>query len=416
MTLPSQSARPNARSSYMYSRRRHRLGPMILLGLLVVVGGYGAWRLWGRNDAAGTTDPARTTAAIAADRGTSGVQPGAAGPTGGLPVTPSSANREIPPAAPVEIVTPDLATATDDDADRAATPTPDEDRALASTPERTFESPVREAPPSIPGGPDRTSSQRGLERLTIGLDLQRENRLVEARRVLSDAYMNGGLSRADAEQARAALMSINDLLVFSPTVIPGDPHAYTYTMKKEFLGPMLKREGVKVNYRFIERINRTRATRLREGQGLKLVRGPFHAVISKRDYRMDLYMGDGAERVFVTSLPVGLGEYDSTPAGRFRLLRGSKVENPAWTNPRTGEQFGRDDPENPIGEFWIGLEGVDPHTEGLPGYGIHGTIEPESIGRQMSMGCVRLLPDDIALVFELLTYPDSTVEIIDDRI
>lgn len=39
-------------------------------------------------------------------------------------------------------------------------------------------------------------------------------------------------------------------------------------------------------------------------------------------------------------------------------------------------------PRNPVGLFWIGLS--------LPGYGIHGTPEPEMIGKTGSHGCFRL--------------------------
>ncbi|MDV7396544.1 L,D-transpeptidase, partial [Arthrospira platensis SPKY1] len=39
-------------------------------------------------------------------------------------------------------------------------------------------------------------------------------------------------------------------------------------------------------------------------------------------------------------------------------------------------------PNNPVGTVWIGLN--------LPGYGIHGTPEPEQIGRTGSSGCFRL--------------------------
>ena len=88
----------------------------------------------------------------------------------------------------------------------------------------------------------------------------------------------------------------------------------------------------------------------------------------------------------------------------------SKLVNPEWRNPRTRELFLPDDPANPIGERWIGLVGVDAHLAASEGIGIHGTIEPESIGRQASMGCVRMLPDDVALVYGMLVE-GSTVEI-----
>jgi lipoprotein-anchoring transpeptidase ErfK/SrfK len=51
-------------------------------------------------------------------------------------------------------------------------------------------------------------------------------------------------------------------------------------------------------------------------------------------------------------------------------------------------------------------------SQGITGYGIHGTIDPGSIGKNLSMGCVRLRDEDIALVFELLAERISVVEIV----
>jgi lipoprotein-anchoring transpeptidase ErfK/SrfK len=48
-------------------------------------------------------------------------------------------------------------------------------------------------------------------------------------------------------------------------------------------------------------------------------------------------------------------------------------------------------PNNPVGLAWVGLD--------LPGYGIHGTPEPEKVGRTESHGCFRLANwDAVALV------------------
>ena len=108
---------------------------------------------------------------------------------------------------------------------------------------------------------------------------------------------------------------------------------------------------------------------------------------------------------------MGLGALDSTPTGLFRIRTGSKLVNPPWTNPRTGEYFEPNDPLNPIGEHRLGFEGIEARTKDLQGYGIHGTIEPSSIGMSESMGCVRLLDDDVALLYETLTEGNSTVVI-----
>jgi len=66
---------------------------------------------------------------------------------------------------------------------------------------------------------------------------------------------------------------------------------------------------------------------------------------------------------------------------------------------------------NPIGERWIGLRGIDERNKDLSGLGIHGTIEPKSIGKNVSMGCVRMLSSDVEEVYEMLLEGVSTVAI-----
>jgi lipoprotein-anchoring transpeptidase ErfK/SrfK len=90
-----------------------------------------------------------------------------------------------------------------------------------------------------------------------------------------------------------------------------------------------------------------------------------------------------------------------------------KLKNPTYYSPRGEGVISADDPKNPLGEFWIGLAGVDGHAVGKQSYGIHGTIEPDSIGKQASMGCIRMRNEDVAEVFELLVEGRSNVTIRD---
>ena len=124
---------------------------------------------------------------------------------------------------------------------------------------------------------------------------------------------------------------------------------------------------------------------------------------------MDLYVGapGGAGSVFITSLPVGLGKDDSTPVGAWKVL--NKLKNPTYFSPRGEGIIAAGDPANPLGEYWLGLEGADAGTSDKASYGIHGTIEPDSIGKSESMGCIRLRDEDIKLVYEMLVEKESVV-------
>jgi lipoprotein-anchoring transpeptidase ErfK/SrfK len=88
---------------------------------------------------------------------------------------------------------------------------------------------------------------------------------------------------------------------------------------------------------------------------------------------------------------------------------GKKQKNPKFWGAGGLPPMEADDPKNPLGEYWIGLVGTDGHAVGATGYGIHGTVDPDSIGKMASMGCIRLVNEEVAVVFELLTEGKSTV-------
>ena len=50
----------------------------------------------------------------------------------------------------------------------------------------------------------------------------------------------------------------------------------------------------------------------------------------------------------------------------------------------------------------MGLEGIDGDAVGQFGYGVHGTIEPASMGKSVSDGCVRMLAKDVVELYDLV--------------
>ncbi len=249
--------------------------------------------------------------------------------------------------------------------------------------------------------------------LREGMNQIADGKLVQGRRTLSRVLTaaDPSVTASDARTIRDTLASINKSLVFSDRVAEDDTLAEHYTIVSgDLLSTVARR--YKLTYQFIEQINSVDARRIRVGQKLKVIKGPFHAIVDKSDYRMDVYAKDtDGQPIYVISFAVGLGKDDSTPIGSFICRQGGKLENPSWTHPRTGKFYAADDPLNPIGEYWIALQGTDDHTKGVRGYGIHGTIEPESIGKQASLGCVRMAAKDIEQVYRLLVDGQSTVMI-----
>jgi len=237
---------------------------------------------------------------------------------------------------------------------------------------------------------------------------------VEARRLLTSACDAGSLSTAEREQAYALCGELMDSLLLNPKAPASptaDPTVRIYAVASgDSLEKIVRKQGLSCDWRLVQRMNGLADPRkIRVGQKLRVPVGTFHAEVIKSQYRINLYLGEGPGRTLVASFPVGLGTDGGTPVGMFRVRSNSKLVDPEWTHPNTGEHFRSNDPKNPIGEWWIGIEGVEDGNRDKLGFGIHGTIEPETIGKDRSLGCVRLVNADVAIVYAMLTEPESTI-------
>ncbi|OPZ84749.1 MAG: putative L,D-transpeptidase ErfK/SrfK precursor [bacterium ADurb.Bin429] len=101
--------------------------------------------------------------------------------------------------------------------------------------------------------------------------------------------------------------------------------------------------------------------------------------------------------------PVSIGQITErwhTPVGRLQV--NTKVVDPAWHRPSwAGGDVEPPGPNNPLGDRWIGLN--------RPGYGIHGTNNPRTIGRTVSHGCIRLFPPHIRELYTNVAIGDTVL-------
>jgi lipoprotein-anchoring transpeptidase ErfK/SrfK len=234
--------------------------------------------------------------------------------------------------------------------------------------------------------------------------------LIEARATLNNALLSGDLTPAEAAPIKQEMARLNQSIVFSPRHFSNDPFGGLYTVNPgETMGHIANLHNT--TWQFLSRINGIAPRRLRANATLKVVQGPFYAVVDKKAFTMDLYLGGpgGRGSMYVMTYPVGLGRDDSTPPGTWMVEPHRKIKNPTYFSPRGEGVIDAGDPKNPLGPFWIGLTGIDGQAVGKMSYGIHGTIEPDSIGKQSSMGCIRMHNEDVAIVFELLVEGKSTV-------
>lgn len=100
----------------------------------------------------------------------------------------------------------------------------------------------------------------------------------------------------------------------------------------------------------------------------------------------------------VKTYPTCIGSPDTpTPEGMFRII--NKLDKPDWRNP-DGILIPYGDPENELGVRWLGIESDE--IRASRGFGLHGTIDPNSIGQSVSHGCLRFYNEDIEELFGLL--------------
>ena len=118
-------------------------------------------------------------------------------------------------------------------------------------------------------------------------------------------------------------------------------------------------------------------------------------VISLAQKQLTVFEGESTLKTY--QVAVGKSSTPS-PAGRYTIV--NRIDHPTWYAHGNPVAPG---PRNPLGTRWIGLS--------KSGYGIHGTNEPESIGKAVSHGCIRMRNADVEELFALV-QPGLTVELI----
>ncbi len=126
---------------------------------------------------------------------------------------------------------------------------------------------------------------------------------------------------------------------------------------------------------------------------------PGRLVVNLSELR--LYFVPAKGTPLIASFPVGTGsEGKETPLGIYRVTE--KHANPAWHVPLSIRQERPSlpavvppGPDNPLGSHALRLT-----DDGLM---IHGTNRPWGVGRNVSHGCIRLYPEDIPVLFRLVS-------------
>jgi len=120
--------------------------------------------------------------------------------------------------------------------------------------------------------------------------------------------------------------------------------------------------------------------------------------VSVKDEMLEVHAGDKV----VAAFPVTVGSQQTvSPVGKWKIAAIAKMPNFRY-DPKMLKEGERSanfhmlppGPNNPVGVVWIALN--------KKGIGMHGTNDPDSIGRSASHGCIRLANWDIVKLAEIV--------------
>ncbi len=245
------------------------------------------------------------------------------------------------------------------------------------------------APPSDPGaygagGPAAAGNAGGFVAIVEAARRDLETgQMAGALRQLSAHYDSPQLSPAEQQQLRQLLDQVAGTVVYSTQHLLEVPYEVQPGERLEDIAARYE-----VPWQLLAKINGIDDPQsLRPGERLKVVRGPFCAVISLEKREMTLMLADGS---YAGRFAIGIGREHPPREGVFNVS--DKRMNPPYQGVDRAIPPG--DANNPLGHYWIGLG---------PELGIHGTNQPENIGRTDLPGSISMGPRDVADVFDILS-------------
>ena len=232
---------------------------------------------------------------------------------------------------------------------------------------------------------NKVATGEALVLMTRAEELLKKGERWKAHVELSRAILSAGQTMAPAIKTK--LDKLSKELFFSPTPMP---ESTVHTVAKgEVLGKIAQKYGT--TYQLLMRINNKSSDRIRIRERLKVLTGTPRVVVDKSDLALTLFMGPA----YVKQYPVCIGVDNCTPADTF-VVSVRQIE-PTWYPPGGG-MYAYGHPKNVLGTRWLGFASKP----GCSGYGIHGTTDPGSVPGRKSMGCVRMLNQDVEELYDFV--------------
>ncbi len=249
--------------------------------------------------------------------------------------------------------------------------------------------------PGAPPPPDASTPAAVARQVARAQADEQADRLYEAR----TNYL-ALVVRKDVGAARpfieARLAAVNISLVATPRAMP---EKIDYAIRSGDSIKVLARRHGCTSELIIKGNNISQPDRIQIGDRLRILEKPAFALVVRKTANDLLLTLNGA---FFKRYTVGTGMYGRTPVGTFRVQ--DKIENPPWWRP-DGQVVPFGDPANILGTRWLSLAATG-ETPPARGYGIHGTWDNGSLGKQSSAGCIRMNNRDVEELYMLV--PEGT--------
>lgn len=221
-----------------------------------------------------------------------------------------------------------------------------------------------------------------VQMLRKGRELAEEGSLLEARNTLLKV-----LKLADnevvREKSRKLLNEINPKLLLSQHPMPSKEK---YVVKSGDTLQKIARQ-YDTNIALLRKVNQISGDIIHPGQRLLIPTGDFSILVDKSDNVLTVHYN----RKYFKNYRVGTGKYEKTPTAETKVT--DRIAQPTWWKP-DGKAIPYGSPENLLGTHWLSLD--------IPGYGIHGTWEPKTIGKHESAGCIRMLNENIEELYTMI--------------
>ena len=212
-------------------------------------------------------------------------------------------------------------------------------------------------------------------------DLEMKGNLLEAKTVYQK-LINEFPNYAEIANWQKKLEDINIRLLFSPLLIP---KSVLYVIKPGDTLIKIAKE-FKTTVELIKKSNNFTDDKILPGRKIKVSTAPFSMLVDKSQNTLILKTDEEIIKTYIIST----GMNNSTPVGNFKIT--NKLANPTWF--KTGVVVPPDSPENILGSRWLGFD--------LAGYGIHGTNDPQVLGKQATQGCIRMSNSDVEELYSIV--------------